>query len=277
MASPQLGNGFSRIANELLKAIMSYPFSGSQLRILLAVGRECYGRNGGRKLAPLSYGQIATATGLNLRTVQREVTRLLKGGALLRKICGVDRLYGLQKDYDRWKVREIGHSADGQSADGDLTVEESVNQPTEESVNQPTHKKKEERKKNKRAEKQHADPRFQPIVDHYLKRTGEVTGTKPFDLADGKNLRDLLARNPETPLTEITRWLDSAFNSTETYPLRPGFRMTEFCRHYSKYTRGPLLKGNHRGNGLGSKEGSLTQEELHRLTERKRERQSATA
>jgi hypothetical protein len=131
--------------------------------------------------------------------------------------------------------------------------------------------------KKVRAGKQYADPRFQPIVDHYLKRTEEVTGTKPFDAADGKNLRDLLARNPETPVAEITRWLDHAFHSTEMYPLRPGFRMTEFCRHYAKCTRGPLLKGNYRGNGLGSKEGSLTQEELHRLTEGKRAGQSATA
>jgi len=242
MASPQLGNGFSRIANELLEAIMSYPFGGSQLRILLAVGRECYGRNGGRKLAPLSYGQIATATGLNLRTVQREVTRLLEGDVLVRQSRGVDRLYGLQKNYDRWKVREIGHSADGQSADGDLTVEESVNQPTEESVNQPTHKKKEEIKKISRAEKQHADPRYGPSKNSYL-TLSEQAGVKPvFDASDGKGLKILLEQHPNESADEILQWLRNAFNS-ERGLLEVGFRFRQFVQFHTQYQLGPLCLG----------------------------------
>jgi hypothetical protein len=95
------------------------------------------------------------------------------------------------------------------------------------------------------AKKQQADSRFQPIVKHYLKRFEEVVKIKGrFDKADGKNLKELLRQHNPTPVEEITRWLDNAFDSTEQYPLKCGFRMTEFCRHYEKYVGGPLLKGH---------------------------------
>lgn len=81
-----------------------------------------------------------------------------------------------------------------------------------------------------------------------------------------------LAGHPGVPPSVINSWRDNSFDSTETYPLRRGFRMTEFCRHYPKYTRGPLLKGNNRDDGEAPKSGNFTQEELCRMKERDHER-----
>jgi len=270
MASPQLEDGYTRIANELLEAKAKARFSAAEHSVLDVVLRECYGRNGGQKECFLSFADISTKTSLPSSTTAWAITRLCRRNVLIRDRHTYPPKTSVQKDYERWKPQEIV----GKKATRNCDESHKNLRPLPQEIG--VSKKKEEKKKV-RAGKQHADPRFQPLVDHYLKRTQEITGTKPFDPADGKNLQGLLARNPETPLAEITRWLDNAFGSTEIYPLRPGFRMTEFCRHYAKYTRGPLLKGNHRGNGLGSKGGSLTQEELHRLTEGKHEGQSVPA
>ena len=45
MASPQLENGHTRVANELLREIYRFPFSASGLRIVLWVMRGSYGGN----------------------------------------------------------------------------------------------------------------------------------------------------------------------------------------------------------------------------------------
>jgi phage replication O-like protein O len=133
-----LENGYLRLSNELAQALARTPLNGSQFRIILTVARECYGRNGGRKMAPLSYGMIAAATGLGLRTVQREVGRLLKANVLGRDANGRRSTYGLQKNYELWATRGVGQLTDDQSTDAKLTEGESVNQPTKHSVNWPT-------------------------------------------------------------------------------------------------------------------------------------------
>lgn len=45
MASPQTEDGYIRIANELLDAILMFPFSKRQLKVVLALIRKIYGFN----------------------------------------------------------------------------------------------------------------------------------------------------------------------------------------------------------------------------------------
>ena len=74
MANPQLENGYTRIANELLEAIIRFPFNGSQLRLFLFLIRKTYGYQ--KKMDNISISQFVKATGLNRRTVVRELKRL---------------------------------------------------------------------------------------------------------------------------------------------------------------------------------------------------------
>jgi len=253
VADVQLENGHFHIANELVEALVRTPLNGSQSRIVWAVIRETYGWN--RKLARLSMRRIAAMTGIDRRNVRREVSTLVNAGVIVRRgQNGEGPQLGIAKDYESWKL-DRGRGA---SSPPGVNSPQGVNwQPKKEGEFTPLKEKTVLKTKARAKKPRAADRRYQPLVDHYLKRTEELTGTKPFDAADGKNLRDLLARNPETLLTEITRWLDNAFDSTKTYPLQPGFRMTEFCRQYAKYTRGPLLADQRRGQG------GMTQEELH--------------
>ena len=154
MASPQLETGFLRLSNELAEAIARAPMNGAQHRIVMVVLRECFGRNGGRKVAPLSLRKIAGRTGLSLRWVRRESSRLLRAGVIVRLPGrGLD-LYGIVKDYDQWKLQRISQGTEkqkeeGQSAPrGQFAPGEGVNQPPKGRVNRPPRIKKEESLKN---------------------------------------------------------------------------------------------------------------------------------
>ncbi len=156
MANPQIENGFLRLSNELAEAIARAPMNGAQLRIVMVVLRECFGKKGGRKVAPLSLAKMANRTSLHARTVQREVNRLLKAGVLTRQPIGGQNLYGILKDYERWRLPNprkwvgpaegCGQLADNQLTNGQVTKRGTANSPSKGTVNSPTHKKKEERK-----------------------------------------------------------------------------------------------------------------------------------
>ena len=122
------------------------------------------------------------------------------------------------------------------------------------------------------AEKQHADPRFQPIVDFYFQRVRDLTGSNSdWDGADGKQLTAWLKEHPDVSREEFTRWLENAFQSTAQFPLRRGFRMTEFIRHRMKYMNGPLYDGKQEPKN------TKTQAELYRDLRRGRHEQAQPA
>jgi hypothetical protein len=104
------------------------------------------------------------------------------------------------------------------------------------SGNKELRKENREGKRGKPADKQQADPRFQAVVDHFFKRSEEQTGIKPpWDGGDGKALNRILADQESAAAEQVITWLDAAFDDPDQYPLRKGFRMTEFSRHYPKY------------------------------------------
>jgi phage replication O-like protein O len=104
MASPQIENGFVRIAGELLAAIMKTDFSGSELRVLMAVVAKTYGWN--KKEDQISIGQLMAMTGLTRSTICK-VTRSLVSKRTLGRVQSDTTLattYWIQKDYDKWGV-----------------------------------------------------------------------------------------------------------------------------------------------------------------------------
>jgi hypothetical protein len=108
---------------------------------------------------------------------------------------------------------------------------------------------KKEAAKTQRPGKAVSDPRFQPVVDFYFKgmRAGGVEPTpSPTDF---RALKDWLrTASPEKmSLGAIQRTLGNALNSTETFPLRRGFRLRDFVTHQASYQSGPLHKTQSRG------------------------------
>lgn len=76
MRGPQLEDGYTRIANEILEAIARFTINATQFRILMVIWRYTYGFN--RKSSELSQSFIAEATGLHKKQVQRELNELIK-------------------------------------------------------------------------------------------------------------------------------------------------------------------------------------------------------
>ena len=104
MANPQLSNGYTKIANELLEAICRLNISGNEMRILLYIIRRTYGFNSSYAEMPLS--EISVAVGIRSVHVSRALKRLAELNIIERHSSkGVSpQTVSLVKNYDKWAV-----------------------------------------------------------------------------------------------------------------------------------------------------------------------------
>lgn len=144
MASPQVENGYTKIASELLDAIMRYKCGGIQKDIIMCVIRYTYGYQ--RKEHFLGTGFIANAIGRNSRRVAQEIEKLIERNVLIEVRSYTEnspRILKLNKNYDNWVCA------------GPLTVSETAHQDiNNHKINITSHrqKKKETVKSNREKE-----------------------------------------------------------------------------------------------------------------------------
>lgn len=132
MAAPQLENGYTRIANELLEALLRYHCSGAQKDIILAVIRATYGFQ--RKIREIGAAYLAELTGRNRRRVASDVAVLIQRKVFIEvKRYGFNRCrtLGLNKNFDEWVCAKqlIGYvlnSSQGMSETAHLPMSETV-------------------------------------------------------------------------------------------------------------------------------------------------------
>lgn len=97
MASPQLENGFTRIANEILDHLVCAGFSGHELEVLLFVMRKTYGFR--KKADKIPITQFQNALGISDRS---QMCRILKK-LVARKPLGKDKNgYYFNKNWQEW-------------------------------------------------------------------------------------------------------------------------------------------------------------------------------
>ena len=101
IGNPQLEDGHTRIANELLEALTGYPFGGGELRVVLAIIRLTYGWN--RKRCVIRQTTMARLTRLDRRQIQRVLTSLRQQGVLFRDRTTRPFTYQLNKAYQGWR------------------------------------------------------------------------------------------------------------------------------------------------------------------------------
>ena len=106
MASPQLENGHTRIANELLEKIISTGLNGTELAIILHIIRKTYGYHKKQdeislsqflKAIPVSKTSICKALS-NLQLVN--IIKLVKKGSSFKS----SNLWIFNKNYDEWQL-----------------------------------------------------------------------------------------------------------------------------------------------------------------------------
>jgi phage replication O-like protein O len=106
MASPQIENGFTKIANELLDAVCR--FGPARERIFWVIIRQTYGY--GEKRTAISLTKFSQMTGIHKKHINRELKNLEKESRITILGDAETRTYGIVKDYSLWKPKECQKS-----------------------------------------------------------------------------------------------------------------------------------------------------------------------
>ncbi len=100
VVNPQLENGYTQIANELIEALARFNLSPYESRLLWYIARKTYGYQ--KKTDAISLGQFALGTGIPVSNVIRTLKKLENRHFITKTkdfyICE----YGINKHYDQW-------------------------------------------------------------------------------------------------------------------------------------------------------------------------------
>jgi phage replication O-like protein O len=101
MASPQVENGHTIIANEIVDAMCRVNLSAYESRIAWFILRKTYGYH--KVTDRISYSQFEQGTNLKRWHVARTIEKLLARKIITRIGNGYDIEYAFQKDYELWQ------------------------------------------------------------------------------------------------------------------------------------------------------------------------------
>lgn len=170
MASPQIENGYLRIATELAEALARVNLSPYESRVLWLVIRKTYGY--GKKMDRIPHSQFAAGTGIPERNVRRTIKTLEARRILLIERETPQRiLYGLQKDYARWlqpRSPQTGSPETGSEQTGSMESQTPVSTDRETPVSTDRLKRKKISSKDNSA----AEAAFERAWNLYPKRAG---------------------------------------------------------------------------------------------------------
>lgn len=100
--SPQVENGYTRIADEIMEALIRYRIPGEQMQCLLLIIRKTYGFN--KVWDTISNSQFVEFTKLNKSNVCRAIRLLIDKNIVVKKDNGYISSYCFNKKYQTWKV-----------------------------------------------------------------------------------------------------------------------------------------------------------------------------
>lgn len=101
MANPQTENGYTKIANEILDAIIKIKINVDALKLVLFIFRKTYGYN--KLQDKISLSQFVLATQLKKSVVCRGLNRLNSMNIIIRIANDDCTIYRFNKDFDTWK------------------------------------------------------------------------------------------------------------------------------------------------------------------------------
>jgi len=96
-----LDDGYTRIANELLEAIISFGLKERELKIVLFIIRKTYGF--GKKTDDISTSQIANFTNIHPNHVRTAMKKLAKSKVIYLEIGKYGHEVGVNKSIDEWE------------------------------------------------------------------------------------------------------------------------------------------------------------------------------
>ncbi len=99
--TPQLEDGYTRIADELLEALAYININGEARRVLDVIIRKTYGFN--KKRDRISLSQFCLATGLQKPNVVRAIRKLVDINIVIRTDNALGVIYAINKKYSTWQ------------------------------------------------------------------------------------------------------------------------------------------------------------------------------
>jgi phage replication O-like protein O len=99
MSSPQLENGYTCIAHEILEALCKANLSPYESRVMWCILRKTYGHH--KKTDRISLSQISQATELDKGNAGRALRSLKQRNIIA---AGKGNQIGLQKDHEKWRA-----------------------------------------------------------------------------------------------------------------------------------------------------------------------------
>lgn len=101
MASPQLENGYTRIANEILEALARNRIPGEPRQVFDVILRKTYGFH--KKVDAISLSQFVLATGINRPNIIRAIKQLITMNLIIKYDTGITCKYSINKDFISWR------------------------------------------------------------------------------------------------------------------------------------------------------------------------------
>lgn len=131
---PQVEDGYTRIANELLESVITAPLTQREMRVVLAVIRLTYGWN--RKTARVTGGLLAKLTGLHDSRVTKVLSGLIEKRVILRH-GGSRSPVSVNKHADQWQLDAPNHTPPAPKTE---RAESAQNEPSQSAQNEPASK-----------------------------------------------------------------------------------------------------------------------------------------
>lgn len=101
MANPQKEQGYTAIANEIMRALARIRISGEARQVLDVIFSQTYGYN--KKQDAISLSQFCEKTGLKRPTICKALNKLKEMKLITQKDNTIANLYAINKDFDQWK------------------------------------------------------------------------------------------------------------------------------------------------------------------------------
>ena len=106
MADPQLENGYTAIADEILEALARTRLPGQETQLLWAILRKTWGWK--KKMDRISLSQFARMTGLDRRRAHKCLNSLVSKNIVKRGVTqngdSKSVTYGFNKNYETWRM-----------------------------------------------------------------------------------------------------------------------------------------------------------------------------
>lgn len=122
--NPQLENGYTKIANELLECILLADLNKEELKITMAIIRQTYGWN--KKEDKISFSQFAKLTTIDRRHIGRAIKSLLYRDLICRAEAGKSKfgkpVYKYWLNKKSWCLYGVNAGANAVSLTGANTV-----------------------------------------------------------------------------------------------------------------------------------------------------------